>query len=236
MITRAFPFFAVFAILVPAVAESAPPVDHADYDRYCAWCHGEAGNGQGPSARRVDPVPRDFTNGVFRCRSTPSGSLPTDADLRNIILRGVPGTAMPGWTILTPDQIDNVIATVKSFSATWKGTAARTPISVPPETPATRESIARGAQVYEKMQCGQCHGKAGHGDGPASAQLHDDLGNSMHAADFTKSGMMKCGDSSARIYTTFMTGLSGSPMPSFDGQIQPQDAWDLVHYVESLRE
>jgi len=45
---------------------------------------------------------------------------------------------------------------------------------------------------------------------------------------------MKCGESSARIFTTFMTGLNGTPMPSYDGAIATDDAWDLVHYIQSL--
>jgi cytochrome c oxidase cbb3-type subunit 2 len=85
------------------------------------------------------------------------------------------------------------------------------------------------------MQCGACHGPRGHGDGPAANGLKDDQGNALRPADFTKKGMMKCGDSPARIYTTFMTGLNGTPMPSFEGQISPEDAWDLVHFIEELR-
>lgn len=221
-------------VLWASVASAAPP-DHEDYDRYCSWCHGELGNGLGASARRLDVPPRDFTAGVFRCRTTPSGSLPTDADLRAIIVRGVPGTAMPGWAVLSPRQLDRIVATIKSFSPAWeKGPG--TSIVVPPETPRGKESIERGAQIYTKMQCGTCHGKSGRGDGPAVATLKDDAGNAIRPADFTRSGMMKCGETSARIYTTMMTGLSGTPMPSFDGQLSADEAWDLVHYVEALRE
>ncbi len=226
----------VAVLLAPhaaAAAEGAP--DRSDYDRYCVWCHGDGGNGQGPSARRLDPPPRDFTAGAYRCRTTPSGSLPTDDDLRQVIVRGIPGTAMPGWAVLSPRQQGAILATLKSFAPAWKDKAPAAPIVVPREPPTSKESVARGAAVYEKMGCGQCHGRAGHGDGPAAGQLHDDWGNPIRPADFTRRGMMKCGDSSARIYTTFMTGLNGTPMPSFDGQLTPAEAWDLVHFVESLR-
>src|SRR5947209_830719 len=63
-----------------------------DYERYCVWCHGEYGDGHGPSHARFSPSPRDFTSATFKCRSTPSGSLPTDDDLRRTIRTGVHGT------------------------------------------------------------------------------------------------------------------------------------------------
>jgi len=32
-----------------------------------------------------------------------------------------------------------------------------------------------------------------------------------------------------------MTGVDGTPMPSFADVIQPNDAWDLVHYLRTLQ-
>ena len=43
------------------------------------------------------PRPRDFTKGVYQIRTTASGELPTDADIRRVIDDGMPGTAMPEW-------------------------------------------------------------------------------------------------------------------------------------------
>ena len=60
------------------------------YRRYCMVCHGPLGDGNGESAQWLDPKPRDFTLGVFKCRSTPTGTLPTDQDLFDTIGRGVP--------------------------------------------------------------------------------------------------------------------------------------------------
>ena len=48
------------------------------YERYCIFCHGVDGDGRGESAPYLDPKPRDFTKAMFKCRSTPSGSLPLD--------------------------------------------------------------------------------------------------------------------------------------------------------------
>ena len=59
------------------------------YQRYCIFCHGPEGDGNGQSAPYLDPKPRDFTKATFKCRSTPSGSLPLDADLYDTITRGI---------------------------------------------------------------------------------------------------------------------------------------------------
>jgi cytochrome c oxidase cbb3-type subunit I/II len=68
------------------------------YDRRCVGCHGEKGDGNGPAATFLHKVrPRAFTVGVFKFRTTPTGSLPTDGDLLRVLARGVRGTAMPSW-------------------------------------------------------------------------------------------------------------------------------------------
>ena len=65
------------------------------YEKKCALCHGEKGDGNGPSASLLDPRPRDFTKGKYKIRTSASGRLPTDADLFRIISEGMPGTSMP---------------------------------------------------------------------------------------------------------------------------------------------
>src|SRR6266540_3743479 len=75
---------------------SATPADPAAaargqrvFARYCISCHGVEGDGRGPTADWVDPKPRILTSGVFKFRSTPSGALPTDADLLRTITNGL---------------------------------------------------------------------------------------------------------------------------------------------------
>ena len=45
---------------------------------------------------------------------------------------------------------------------------------------------------------------------------------------------MKGGSTGEDLYRVFMTGLNGTPMPSFVDTIKPDEAWDLVHYMQSL--
>ncbi len=86
------------------------------YRRYCITCHGVHGDGAGENAPHLEPKPRDFTRAAFKCRSTPSGSLPTDSDLYNTISRGIYNTGMPSWEPLTRQQRADLVAYIKTFS------------------------------------------------------------------------------------------------------------------------
>jgi mono/diheme cytochrome c family protein len=86
------------------------------------------------------------------------------------------------------------------------------------------------------MQCAKCHGDTGKGDGPSSSGLEDSWGDEILPFDFT-SGPLKGGSSAEMIYRTFMTGLDGTPMPSYqEAMPEEQDRWDLVSYCLQLME
>jgi cytochrome c oxidase cbb3-type subunit 2 len=215
------------------------------FDSYCAGCHGVAGDGKGPAAAMLIVKPRDFTTGTYKFRSTPNGALPTDADLLRTVTHGVNRTSMPEWSLLPERERVAVVAYVKSFYPAWDEQGPGTPIAIPPppSTVGSPESIARGRELYEMLECGQCHGATGHGDGPSAATLAPDVwGNPQKPFDFTK-GALKSGAAAEDVYRTFMTGLNGTAMPSYadvfdspDGEsIKPGDAWNLVSYILSLR-
>src|SRR6516162_3667617 len=71
------------------------------YFRYCWGCHGPHGDGNGENAPYLNINPRNFVAGVFKCRSTPTGTLPLDSDLFNSLKRGFNFTNMPSWAALT---------------------------------------------------------------------------------------------------------------------------------------
>src|SRR3977135_1722148 len=79
------------------------------YHRYCVGCHGAEGDGSGENAAWVDPKPRDFTIATFKCRSTPSGTLPLDSDLIHTLVRGVETSNMPSWRPLSDENRDDLI-------------------------------------------------------------------------------------------------------------------------------
>ncbi|MGC1414471.1 MAG: cytochrome c [Candidatus Acidiferrum sp.] len=210
------------------------------YRRYCVGCHGAEGNGEGENALWFDPTtgfpkPRDFTLATFECRSTPTGTLPTDEDLFDSITRGFVTTNMPSWRALTPQDRANLIAMVKSFSPRWEKEKPGTPITIPPEPPLTIESILRGRQNFDKLQCWKCHGPQGYGDGPSAATLTNDKGDPIRPYNFSTGNRFKCGVTNRDMYRIFMTGLDSTPMPSFADVVKPDEAWDLVHFLRTLQ-
>ena len=98
-----------------------------------------------------------------------------------------------------------------------------------PDYVGTVASRDRGEEVYKMMQCYQCHGTTGRGDGPSSQNLEDNWGDKILPFDFT-SGPLKGGSSPDKIYRTFVTGLDGTPMPSFEDSLPEPQRWDLVSY------
>src|SRR5262245_17647803 len=53
----------------------------AGYRRLCMHCHGLTGDGNGPTARFLLPLPRDYRRGIFKFTSTDQSSNPTRDDL-----------------------------------------------------------------------------------------------------------------------------------------------------------
>lgn len=205
-----------------------------DYRRYCVGCHGERGDGNGENFPWIDPKPRDFQLGIFKCRSTPTGTLPTDQDLSDTIARGLDRSNMPQWSTFTAQQKADLVAWVKHFSPRWVNEKPGAPIQIPPEPEVTADRIKAGRDVYARVQCWKCHGVTGEANGPSAATLQDDLGRPIAPYNFTDGSRPKCGSSDPEIYRIFMTGLDGTPMPSFADNIKPDEAWDLVFYLRSL--
>ena len=205
------------------------------YLRYCQYCHGKFGDGRGESAPYLDPRPRDFTKAVFKCRSTPTGTLPTDQDLFDTISRGIHATGMPSWKALTRQQRVDLVAYIKGFSPRFKEEQHGTPIQIPPEPPSTPESVKRGAETFDNLNCWSCHGREGRGNGPNAVTLTDSKGYPITPFDLTSGTSFKCGSSDQTLFRDLTNGLDGTPMPSFTDAMKPDQIWDVVHYIQTLR-
>jgi DMSO reductase family type II enzyme heme b subunit len=205
----------------------------AVYDRKCAWCHGEKGDGKGPAAELLDPRPRDFTGGVYKIRSTVSRT-PTDQDIFRVITDGMPGTSMPPWAVLPERDRWNLVAYIKTFA----GDKLKDPpkkVDLPAEVAASSESLKRGQEMYEAIECFKCHGTEGRADGPSRAELKDDWGFPIKPANLTKRWTFRGGAARADVATRIAVGLRGTPMPAFlDSVEKPEDIWHLTNYVLSL--
>jgi len=101
------------------------------YETQCAGCHGDQGNGKGPASDMLIVKPRDFTKGLYKFRSTPNGTLPTDADLYRTITKGVNRTSMPEWSLLPERERQAVVAYIKTFYPEWDERGPGSPIVIP---------------------------------------------------------------------------------------------------------
>ena len=226
------PIFATLLFLSACLSDIAIASSPTTYLRYCASCHGERGDGEGVSARWFELPATHFTAGVYKCRSTNAGMTPTDGDLRASLRRGLGGTSMPSFIALGPLEVENVVRSLKAFSS--KFAQPSTPLNVPPEPKDDGASVGRGRQLYGQLHCNNCHGADGRG-GPAASTLKNDDGTPSRVTTISGQAALKCGDSPARIYTTLLTGLDGTPMASYADTLAPEQAWDLTHFVVSLR-
>jgi high-affinity iron transporter len=85
---------------------------------------------------------------------------------------------------------------------------------------------ARGHALYTS-NCTSCHGEAGRGDGPGVKSLTvapPAIGDVKKTPDLTPT----------LAYNVVSVGIRETPMPAFS-TLSPQDRWDIVNYVYSLR-
>ena len=236
------PFRGLLPSFLTAVAPAPAEAERQDveagkklYETKCAICHGFDGKGDGPAAPYLSPRPRDFTRGLYKIRSTGSGHLPTDEDLFKVITKGMPGTSMPAWDILTEKERRYLVAYIKTFSQRFAAEPPPEPIPEGQPIPPTPESLAKGKELYNLMECFKCHGDEGRADGPSAPELKDEWGFPIRPANLTKAWTFRGGSSATDIRRTLMTGLAGTPMPSYaDSFENPEDSWHLANYVRSL--
>jgi cytochrome c oxidase cbb3-type subunit 2 len=198
----------------------------------CSGCHGERGRGDGPAAAAIDPKPRNFINERFKFRSTAYNSPPLLADVVETLKRGMPGSAMPAFDFLGDEELE-LISEYVLYLARTEPAQETDVLALPPEPPVTKSSLDHGREVYRRLECFRCHGDEGRGDGPSSDTLQDELGRPIAARDF-REGLFRRGKDAAELYRTFLTGLPGTPMPSYEGNFTAEEGWDLARYVHSL--
>ncbi len=197
-------------------------------------------------APRRAPQPRDFTSAEFKFRSTPSGQLPTTADLFRTLTEGVRSSGgpmtiglrgqriMPSFRHMPVEQRLEVLEYVKSLNrGFWERGAVKT-VTVPAPPTLTPERLTRGKQLYADAECLACHGERGRGDGPSAPTLKDNRNLLIAATDMTRPERFKNGARPEDVYRTLVTGLAGTPMPSYADSLEPDQIWELVFYVLSF--
>lgn len=220
----------------PGRAQAPPPPmtpgvladGQALFARECKVCHGARGDGQGLGAHLLDPRPRNLTIGVFKFRTTPSGRPPADEDLFRTVTHGIPNSMMPGFKELSEAERWALVAVVKGMAGIRQASPA---VSIPVEPVVTPAHVALGQQVYAALQCAECHGASGRGDGTLTLKTDD--GRRIWATDLTR-GVFKGGGEGRDLYVRISEGVDGTPMPAYGTSASPDEIWALVHYLQSL--
>lgn len=223
------------------------------FGKYCIVCHGEKGDGAGKFAYLMNPRPRNFQQEPFKLYTT-QNQIPADDDLIRTISRGMPGSAMPPWGHLPRADLQALVRFVRQIKReavsadveqmVVKGDVAQDkalqevadrcdagPAIVVPAEPVFDElRWFRGRKLYLDS-CAACHGTDG--KPVASAIKFDDQGFPVPPRSFVD-GIFKGGSEGYQLYARIMKGLRGTPMPSNEDSVKGDEAWDLIHYVQSL--
>jgi mono/diheme cytochrome c family protein len=91
--------------------------------------------------------------------------------------------------------------------------------------PADAATAAEGAEVF-RINCAPCHGKLGHGDGPAGAALDPapkDLSD-LHPV---------VGDD--YLFWRINTGKPGTSMVAWQGILDDEEIWQVVTFIRTLK-
>ena len=195
------------------------------YERRCVGCHGVKGDGNGPAATFMYKFrPRNFKLGVFKFRLT-SRAAP---DRRRSDAHHHARRPRHGDAVLARSADKDRLAVIQYIKyelavdrsdpnapyAYFVDEPAGQPlyIGTPPEP--SEALVTRGKEVWRQAKCWECHGQTGKGDGEKAADLKDDFGFPIRPADLT-TGQFKSGPVVEDIFRTMTTGLTGTPMPSY---------------------
>lgn len=230
----AAPVFGQADVEIDLGTEEQRQAGEALYDKWCAQCHGETGDGRGIAAPYLQPRPRDFTAGKYKIRTTPNGTMPTDADVARVIREGIPYTGMPGFPELGETGIRNLVYYLKTFAPDdFKDPRAYgEPVTIPDPPPFDRQrALEEGLAAYQEAGCKQCHGEHGRADGGTAPTLRDDWGYYIRAADLTRPWTFRGGGTREDIYRTLSTGFNGTPMASFDASLSEEQRWLIADWM-----
>ena len=225
--------------VMPAASETPQPAsaEHGQviYERECLGCHGQNGDGQGLLATTLAPRPRDFTRGLFRYRSTPTGQLPTDDDLQRTISHGLTGSGMPAFrAFLDESEIRDVVAYLKQFSPRFEQEQTPQQLSIPPPPPLSPQRLSHGAQLYQDSGCLSCHGDTGKGDGRSGQDLKTSEGDPITPRNLTHKWSFRGGHTPHDVFLRLAAGMDGSSMASYGDALSTDELWDVVFYVLTL--
>lgn len=206
------------------------------FEENCARCHGAGGAGDGRDASKMLPRPRVLTDGVYKFRTTASGTIPTDDDLYKTISEGLSGSRMPNFDKLPEESRWQLIYYIKSLApSVFTPDQKPEVLNIGRDPGAFKADMPKGKELYTQLGCNACHGAAGRADGPSAPTLVDQWSNPIRSADLTYGWNYRGGSEPSDIVTRLIAGIDGTPMPSYADAVKTEDAWNLAYYVHSLQ-
>jgi mono/diheme cytochrome c family protein len=162
----------------------------------CTGCHGQNGKG-----------------GIGVSLNSPSFlAVASDGFLAQTIVEGRRNTAMPSWKQLSVDEINDILAYIRS----WELEPAKSePVlaRLRQEATPTLDTMALGHSLY-RMNCATCHGNDGEGA----------LGPSLNTNEFLS--LVE----DEYLFTAIVMGRPDTAMPSWR-HLSADDVADLIHYL-----
>jgi mono/diheme cytochrome c family protein len=168
----------------------------------CTFCHGKDADGKGTEAKNLTIAPEDL-----------SAIRTTKAYFRELLVKGVPGSAMPYFTFFERDKLNGLFVYLDK----------RYHLSRAPESPSFQvsESEHKQAQSIFAKTCSSCHGADGKGSSLAQRFR-------PKPQDFTVYNL-----SPKRAFEVITSGYQGTVMPSFSSQ--PEGVrWGLVEIINGF--
>ncbi len=224
----------------------------AVYTRRCMQCHGVTGDGAGPAADYMYPRPRDYRKGIFKFTTTPYGSKPRRSDLEATIKRGIRGTSMPSFKLLSDEELEAVVEYV--LALTHRGELEE---SLAYEVDSEEELdpdvipdfIDEIKEAWEEAEISEVHpltlqpefteehverGRKAftakgcvkcHGEdgrGQTKGNIGTDSWSFPTQAADLTSGMLHGGQKPIDIYRRIYSGINGTPMPGFKSILEKE--------------
>ncbi|MCA9190299.1 MAG: c-type cytochrome [Planctomycetales bacterium] len=225
---------------------------YSSYLKHCSHCHGVAGDGFGPAARHLFPLPRNFRREPLRIVST-TNRVASDSDLIHVIREGMPGASMPAFNNLSQSELESLIAVIRTFiyqglQEQWSklrdddqitddefrdawvenrsSPGAMLDIPVFPEP--SKSTLLAGREAFLQVGCIQCHRL----DDATVPQQWDVLGRPTPARQLSVDAF-RGGSDCANIYRRIVLGIPGTSHPELTG-VSQETLIALTQYVCSL--
>ena len=171
------------------------------YAETCAACHGTnaAGTLIAPALDSAD------------LRARP------EEDIRAVILNGVPGTLMTGWSgTLSTEEVDALLSLIYRWPEIMDAGVELPEVAVM-TLPASPELIAEGQRLFN-ITCKSCHGVEGYG-----TPMAPELNNELFLAETPD----------AAIYQIIAGGVPDTMMPAWGSRLDDRAIQSLVAYIRS---